>query len=344
MVQAETTGQLAAYEAQAGAPPGDDSWPRRLSLALACVPPAVLAVIVVGLLLTSIAAVRKAGIVGLLSATPTSVGGVRSGEFGLLPALVGTMQIAIVSMMAALPVSAAIAMLAVEFPLGPLGPALEAMLGAFSGIPPIIYALASAVLVQAVLIPKFCGPGLTLDQARAVTGRSDFLDTMLPKEGSVLLGGIFLSLLLVPFITPLIADACRNVPLELRQASWALGVNRWDTVKRVVLPQAVPGLSAAAALGLLKATGDMVICAWAISFESSMPSPIWDVFEHGAPMPVLGASLAGAYTSSEGQTALTLSTAAVCGVLLLLFAGVVLALQGLTQYVVRRRLGYGHGH
>ena len=92
------------------------------------------------------------------------------------------------------PVSLAIAILSSEFPFGFPGRALRVILGIFSGIPPIVYALMGAAAIVGVL-------GLV-------------------PGGSSLKGGIMLSFLIIPFMAPMIDDALKDVPSGLKEAFW----------------------------------------------------------------------------------------------------------------------------
>ncbi len=79
------------------------------------------------------------------------------GAYGLLPAMVGTLQVVILALAFAFPFSLALAIAASEFSMGWLGRPIELLLSVFSGIPRIIYALTSVFVVLSFIRPKFCG-------------------------------------------------------------------------------------------------------------------------------------------------------------------------------------------
>ena len=64
-----------------------------------------------------------------------------------------------------------------------------------------------------------------------------------------------MSLLIMPIIIIVTQEALRSVPLSLRQASYALGATRWQTIWHIVLPQAVPGILTGTILGLSRGIG-----------------------------------------------------------------------------------------
>ncbi|MFC0522601.1 phosphate ABC transporter permease PstA [Pontibacillus salicampi] len=72
----------------------------------------------------------------------------------------------------------------------------------------------------------------------------------------VLAGGLSLALLVLPVITVSAQEAVRSVPQDVRQASYALGATKWQTVRRVVLPAAIPGILTGSILALSRAIGE----------------------------------------------------------------------------------------
>jgi len=73
---------------------------------------------------------------------------------------------------------------------------------------------------------------------------------------SVLSASLTLSFLTLPVIIAASEEALRNVPREYREASLALGATKWETVRNVVLPSALPGILTACILGMSRAAGE----------------------------------------------------------------------------------------
>ena len=146
------------------------------------------------------------------------------GQYGLLPAMLGTLLVVILALVFAFPFSLALAIAATEFSMGWLGRPIELLLSIFSGIPDIIYALISVFVVTAFIRPKFAGIQLADTLIATLPGFPKPMNAgTLPLNQSTLLGGIFLALLIIPFMAPLILDAIRNVPQQQKEASLALG-------------------------------------------------------------------------------------------------------------------------
>ena len=322
------------------------SWPFAVSLVLALIPVALFAGIIVMLVVNSAPVLDRPGLGSLLGSQYSSrFSGTNRGLFGLLPALSGTIWIVVIAIVIALPASLAMAIVTTEFPMGPLGRVLRPLVAVLSGIPPILYAISGVVFVSLIMIPKFAGNqtfpldptklGLAVGSPWPPPGADvPYNAGAYPWDpaginNSTLLGGALIGLLLIPFLTPLLADALRNVPTASREASLALGATRGYTLRRISLPIARPAMVAAVMLGGLKALGDTLIIAFAVGWEAQrIPNPFFDVLEKTPALTAEGAGLLGAFQSVGGscsptECAVGYSTALV---LLVLAGGIVLAL------------------
>lgn len=74
--------------------------------------------------------------------------------------------------------------------------------------------------------------------------------------GSILAGGLTMSLLVLPIVVVAAQESLKAVPGFLREASFALGADKWTTVSRVVIPVALPGMLTGFILGLSRAIGE----------------------------------------------------------------------------------------
>ncbi|MGE4283654.1 MAG: phosphate ABC transporter permease PstA [Clostridia bacterium] len=79
---------------------------------------------------------------------------------------------------------------------------------------------------------------------------------LLNLGSSVLAGGLTMSLLVLPIVVVSSQEAIRAVPNFLRDASYALGATKWTTIRRIVLPTALPGIMTGAILSLSRAIGE----------------------------------------------------------------------------------------
>ena len=102
----------------------------------------------------------------------------------------------------------------------------------------------------------------------------------LALERSILAAALTMSLLVMPIIIITTQEACRTVPLSLRQASYALGATRWQTIWNIVLPQALPGVLTGTILALSRAIGETapLLMVGALTFLAFTPAGPLDPF------------------------------------------------------------------
>ena len=105
-----------------------------------------------------------------------------------------------------------------------------------------------------------------------------FIKTVFNKQvgHSVLAAGIVLSVMIFPTITSVSADAIRSVSDEYKRAAYGLGSTRWQTIYRVVIPAAAPGIVSGIILGLARAFGEALAVAMVIGQKTAFPSSIFD--------------------------------------------------------------------
>jgi phosphate transport system permease protein len=105
-----------------------------------------------------------------------------------------------------------------------------------------------------------------------------FFVTWLQLEVSILSGALTLGALILPVIIGTAEESLRAVPATYREASLALGATKWQTVYRVVLPAAFPGMLTGSILGISRAAGETaaIMFTAAVFFTPRMPSSIFD--------------------------------------------------------------------
>jgi phosphate transport system permease protein len=101
---------------------------------------------------------------------------------------------------------------------------------------------------------------------------------------SVLAGGIVLAIMIFPVIIHVTVEVLKTVPYEIREASLALGATKWQTIKRVVLRKAMPGVIAAVVLGFSRAFGETMAVLMVAGNVARVPSSI---FDPSYPLPAL---------------------------------------------------------
>lgn len=275
------------------------AWPQIVSLSLGMFPVLALAGIGTIVLMRGLPALSSLGLSELFSNEFSSQFGSGGFKFGLLPAIWGTVLVTVLALAIAVPVSLCLALISTEFPLGIVSKGVRMALGVLGGIPSIVYGLTAAIFVTAIMIPKFAADASGPYEIPAQFAGTPQASLALPwahttDPNSTILGAFLIALLLIPFIAPMIEDAIRSVPAAQKEASLALGMTRWTTQRRIIIPYASPGLISAISLGALKAMGDIMIAIFVIGFESPrVNDPLFDVFQREPPLSAVGANLLG---------------------------------------------------
>jgi len=182
------------------------------------------------------------------------------GQFGLLPLLAGTLYIALVAMLFAVPVGLFAAIYMAEYANNTVRSIAKPLLEILAGIPTIVYGFFALVTV---------GPFLRDISAQLnglVTGNYvNFIQAQ-----SVLTAGIVMGIMLIPFVSSLSDDIITQVPRAMRDGSLGLGATRSETIKRVIMPAALPGIVGALLLTASRAVGETMIVVLAAGVAARM--------------------------------------------------------------------------
>jgi len=148
---------------------------------------------------------------------------------GVAPAIVGTFYLTLIAILFALPLGLACAIYLCEYsPKGAIVNILRISINNLAGIPSVVFGLFGlAVFV------KFFKFGV-----------------------SMLSGGLSLGILVLPLIISASQEALQAVPHSIREASLALGATKWQTIKKVVLPSALPGIITGVILSIGRVAGE----------------------------------------------------------------------------------------
>jgi phosphate transport system permease protein len=343
------------------------SWPKVVSLSLALIPMSMLGFMVVTIVVRAAPAITDThrgilqyqdptgggrGLSELFSTKFSSLalGGIA--HYGFVPAVWGSAMVVTIAMALALPASLAIAICAGEFAPGLPARLMRAALGLMAGIPPIVYALMAIVFVAPFMVPKFTG-GLNYTSvnpekvgvspeawppAGVPWNASAFPWDPTGRHSSVLLAAILLALLVIPYIAPMIEDAIRNVPVEPREASLALGASRWHTFMHITLRQSLAGIISATRLGALKVLGDVMIGLFVIgAVAGQLPNPLWDPLETTAPLTAEGVGLIGSFFGPGACRPSDCQAGYFTGALLLVMAFVIVVVTVVLERFARRK-------
>ncbi len=158
-------------------------------------------------------------------------------KFGIWPLILGTLKVTVVAMLVAVPLGVGAALYVSQYARPRTREIVKPVVELLAGIPSVVLGF-FALMVMA-------------------TWFQDLLH--LDSRLNALVSGVALAFAVVPVIFTLAEEALRAVPNSYVEASTALGAARWQTILRVVLPAASPGIAAGMALGLGRAVGETMI-------------------------------------------------------------------------------------
>lgn len=159
-------------------------------------------------------------------------------SFGVLPLIVGTLLVALIGTIVAVPLGLATAIYLSEYASPRVRRVLKPALEILAGIPTVVLGFFALNFVTTVVL-KTIIPGV--------------------ETFNALSAGIVVGIMIVPTIASLSEDAMRAVPQGLREAAFGLGAEPRRVALRVVLPAALSGIVAASILGLARAIGETMI-------------------------------------------------------------------------------------
>ena len=170
-----------------------------------------------------------------------TVGHGAMGGYGLLPLLWGTVLITIIAMLVAVPVGLMTAIYMAEYASPHLRSFAKPVIEVLAGIPTIVYGFFALTVI---------GPFLA--NAGAMLGIE-------VRATSALTAGLVMGIMIIPFVSSLSDDIITQVPRSLRDGSLGLGATHSETIRRVVLPAALPGIVGAFLLAVSRAVGETMI-------------------------------------------------------------------------------------
>lgn len=174
-------------------------------------------------------------------------------EYGALPFIFGSFAVTFLAALIAAPLGIGAAIFMTEIAPSWGRKILQPVVELLVGIPSVVYG--------------FIGLTVLVPFVRAHVGGLGF---------SLLSGMIVLSVMILPTITSIATDAMGSLPKYLREGSYALGATRWQTIRKVLIPAALPGLLTAVVLGMARAFGEALAVQMVIGNVRNLPSSILD--------------------------------------------------------------------
>lgn len=179
---------------------------------------------------------------------PGMVDGSGNPQVGALPMIVTSFGVTLLAALLATPFAIAMAVFMTEIAPQRGTKALQAVTELLVGIPSVVYG--------------FIGLSVIVPAVRHLFGGTGF---------GILSGTLVLFVMILPTVTSLSVDSLRAVPIHYRQASLALGATRWQTIRKVVLKTATPGVLTAIVFGMARAFGEALAVQMVIGNAVLMP-------------------------------------------------------------------------
>jgi phosphate transport system permease protein len=170
---------------------------------------------------------------------------------GIMPAIVGTLYLTVGAIAVAMPLGVVSAIYLTEYAKqGRWIRIIRIGVNCLAGVPSVVFGL--------------FGLG--------------FFVVFLKFGSSILAGSLTLGILILPTIIGASEEALKAVPQTFREASLALGISKWSTISRIVLPAALPGILTGAILGVGRAAGETapIMFTAAAFFTAALPKSIFD--------------------------------------------------------------------
>jgi phosphate transport system permease protein len=174
-------------------------------------------------------------------------------EYGILTLIISSILVTVIALVIAIPLGVGSAMYIAEIAHPREKEILKPFVELLASIPSVIFGLFGMAFLSPFIRHLF----------------------NLPIGLNALNAGIILGVMIIPIISSISEDALTAVPRSLREASYALGANRWETIVRVVLPAAKSGVFAGIILGFGRAIGETMVVLMVAGNAVGMPTSIF---------------------------------------------------------------------
>ncbi|MDL1958161.1 MAG: phosphate ABC transporter permease subunit PstC [Deltaproteobacteria bacterium] len=201
-------------------------------------------------------------------------------DFGIFPLIVASLAVTAMSAVISIPLGVMTALYLAESASARLREWVKPIVELLAALPSVVIGFFGMVIVAPFL--------------------QEILD--IPTGLNLFNASLMLAFMSVPTICSISEDAIFSVPLELKEASLALGATQWETIARVILPASLSGISTAIILGMSRAIGETMVVLMIAGGAAQLPSSIFDPVR---PMPAsIAAEMAEAPFRSDHYYAL----------------------------------------
>ena len=172
--------------------------------------------------------------------------------FGSVPLFAGTAFIALIAMCVAVPIGLFSGIYLAEYASKKVRKYSKPIIEILAGIPTVVYGFFAALTV---------GPFFrTVGESLGLTVSSE----------SALAAGLIMGVMIIPYVSSLSDDVINSVPQSLRDGSYAVGATKSETIKKVIIPAALPGIIGSILLAVSRAIGETMIVVMAAGLAANL--------------------------------------------------------------------------
>jgi phosphate transport system permease protein len=175
-------------------------------------------------------------------------------SYGIWPLIVGSLIVTIFSSLIAVPLGILAAVYISEIAHPAIKEVLKAIIELLAGLPSVVLGFFGMVIVAPWLQETFD----------------------LPTGLNIVNASVILAIMAVPTISSISEDALYAVPNEFKEASYALGATKFETIVRIIIPAALSGISTAVILGMARAIGETMVVLMVAGGAAALPESIFD--------------------------------------------------------------------
>jgi phosphate transport system permease protein len=169
-----------------------------------------------------------------------------------VPVFAGTLLITLIAMTVAVPIGLLSAIYLSEYAGARTRATVKPALEILAGIPTVVYGFFAALTVAPFF--RNAGEGIGLQVS----------------SESALAAGIVMGVMIIPFVSSLSDDVITAVPQSMREGSYAVGATQSETIRRVIIPAALPGIIGGFLLAISRAIGETMIVVMAAGLAANL--------------------------------------------------------------------------
>ena len=175
-------------------------------------------------------------------------------SFGIFPLMVGSLIVTLIATLIAVPLGVMSAIYISEIAPQRIKEILKSVIELLAGLPSVVLGFFGMVIVAPWLQETFD----------------------LPTGLNIINASVILAIMAIPTISSISEDALYAVPREFKEASYALGATKFETIVQVIVPAALSGISTAVMLGMARAIGETMVVLMVAGGAAAIPESLFD--------------------------------------------------------------------